>query len=72
MKKRNFKISNKIIWSSSILVGILMSIPKIAEHHFNLYETIVNFILTTLFSLFVWYLLEGDESWIATGRGNPQ
>lgn len=55
MKKRAFKISNKIIWWSSILVGILMSIPKIAERHFNLYETIVNFVLTTLFSLFVWY-----------------
>ena len=55
MKKQTFKISNKIIWWSSILVGILMSIPKIAERHFNLYETIVNFILTTLFSLFVWY-----------------
>ena len=32
-----------------------MSIPKIAERHFNLYETIVNFVLTTVFSLFVWY-----------------
>lgn len=55
MKKQTFKISNKIIWSSSILVSILMSIPKIAERHFNLYETVVNFVLTTLFSLFVWY-----------------
>jgi two-component system, LytTR family, sensor kinase len=55
MKKQTFKISNKIIWSSSILVGILMSIPKIAERHFNMYETIANFVLTTFFALFVWY-----------------
>jgi len=55
MKKKTFRISNKIIWSSSILVGILMSVPKIAERHFNIYETIVNSVLTTLFALFVWY-----------------
>lgn len=55
MKKQPFKISNKIIWSSSVLVGILMSIPKIAERHFNLYETIANMVLTTLFALFIWY-----------------
>jgi two-component system, LytTR family, sensor kinase len=55
MKKQTFKISNKIIWSSSILVGVLMSIPKIAERQFNIYETIASFVLTTLFALFVWY-----------------
>ncbi len=55
MKKQTFNISGKIIWISSILVGILLSIPKIAERHFSLYETIANFVLTTLFALFVWY-----------------
>ncbi len=55
MKKQTFKISGNIIWASSILVGILLSIPKIAERHFNLYETVANFVLTTLFALFVWY-----------------
>jgi two-component system LytT family sensor kinase len=55
MKKGTFKISNKVIWLSSLLLGVLMSVPKIAERHFNITETIVNSGLTFLFSLFVWY-----------------
>ena len=55
MKKETFKISNKVIWLSSLLLAVLMSVPKFAEPHFNLPETIVNFVLTLLFSLFVWY-----------------
>jgi two-component system, LytTR family, sensor kinase len=55
MKKKTFKISNKVIWLSSLLLGVLMAVPKIAEHHFNLYETIANSTITFLFALFVWY-----------------
>ena len=55
MKKKRFKISNKIIWLSSFFLGVLTSVPKIAEQHFNAYEAIVNSSITFLFSLFVWY-----------------
>lgn len=55
MKKETFKISNRIIWLSSLLLGVLMAVPKIAEPHFNIYETIANSAITFLFSLFVWY-----------------
>lgn len=55
MSKKTFKLSNKIIWLSSLFLGILSSVPKIAEHHFNPYEALVNSIITFLFSLFIWY-----------------
>jgi two-component system LytT family sensor kinase len=55
MKTAAFKISHKIIWLSSLLLGLLMAVPKIAEQHFNIYETITNSAITFLFSLFVWY-----------------
>jgi two-component system LytT family sensor kinase len=55
MNKTRFRISHKIIWLSSFLLGVLMAVPKIAEHHFNIYETIANSAITFLFSLFVWY-----------------
>ena len=55
MKQKTFRVSNKIIWFSSALLGILMAVPKIAERHFNIYETIANSVITFLFTLFVWY-----------------
>jgi sensor histidine kinase YesM len=55
MKKKTFKVSGKLIWLSSLFLGILASVPKIAEHHFNPYEALVNSSITFLFSLFVWY-----------------
>jgi two-component system, LytTR family, sensor kinase len=55
MSTKNFTISHKIIWLSSLALGLLMAIPKIAERHFNLYETVVNCTVTALFALFVWY-----------------
>jgi two-component system LytT family sensor kinase len=55
MKQKTFRISNKIIWFSSALLGVLMAVPKIAERHFNIYETIANSVITFLFTLFVWY-----------------
>jgi two-component system, LytTR family, sensor kinase len=53
--KRTFKVSPVIIWLSSIFLGILASLPKIAEHHFNVKEAAVNSAITTIFALFVWY-----------------
>ncbi|HEY9048471.1 MAG TPA: histidine kinase [Ohtaekwangia sp.] len=55
MLQKTFKLSNKIIWLSSLFLGILSSVPKIAEHHFNPYEALVNSLITFLFSLFIWY-----------------
>lgn len=55
MRTKNFTISNKVIWLSSLVLGLLMAIPKFAERHFNLYETVVNCSVTALFALFVWY-----------------
>lgn len=55
MQNKRFKISNKVIWLSSIFLGVLMAVPKIAERHFNIYETIANSAITFLFALFVWY-----------------
>ncbi|WP_090106098.1 sensor histidine kinase [Chitinophaga sp. CF118] len=53
--KRTFKISNKIIWLSSFFLGVLTSVPKIAEHHFVLYEAAVDTSVTFLFSVLIWY-----------------
>lgn len=55
MTKKTFKVSNKIIWLSSLLLGVLTSVPKIAEHPFYPFEALVNSSITFIFSLFVWY-----------------
>jgi sensor histidine kinase YesM len=55
MNKKTFKISNKTIWISSAILGILASVPKIAEHHFNVYEAVINSLVTFLFAVFIWY-----------------
>lgn len=53
--KKAFKVSTKIIWISSLLLGILTSVPKIVEHHFHPYEAFVNALITFLFAIFIWY-----------------
>lgn len=55
MNKKTFKVSNKIIWLSSFFLGVLTSVPKIAERHFNPFEAVVNAVITFLFALFIWY-----------------
>lgn len=55
MKKTNFSISPGIIWISSIFLGLLSSVPQIAERHFNITEAVVNSGITFLFALFMWY-----------------
>src|SRR4051812_7862731 len=55
MNKGKFRIPNKVIWASSAFLGILASVPKIAEHHFNAYEAIINSLVTFLFAVFIWY-----------------
>lgn len=55
MKKAHFKVSPGIIWISSLALGLLSSLPKIAEHPFNASEAFWNSAITFLFALFAWY-----------------
>jgi two-component system, LytTR family, sensor kinase len=55
MNKKTFKVSPWIIWCSSVFLGILASLPKMAERPFNAMEALVNSGITFLFSIFVWY-----------------
>lgn len=55
MRTPAFKVSHTVIWGSSLMLGLLMAVPKIAEHHFNLQELIANSVITFVFSIFVWY-----------------
>ncbi|PUZ26165.1 histidine kinase [Chitinophaga parva] len=55
MQQTRFKISHATIWVSSIFLGLLSSVPQIAEQHFNLAEAAVNAGLTSTFSLLMWY-----------------
>lgn len=55
MRKKTFNISARIIWLSSFFLGVLVSVPKIAEHRFNLYEALVDSTVTFLFALLTWY-----------------
>ncbi|ARS42898.1 histidine kinase [Sphingobacteriaceae bacterium GW460-11-11-14-LB5] len=56
MTKSPLKISPVIIWVSSIFLGLLSSVPQIAEHHFNAAEAAVNAGITSVFALLMWYL----------------
>ncbi|MDM8173275.1 MAG: histidine kinase [Pseudosphingobacterium sp.] len=52
---RTFKISHKLIWFSSLFLGMLTAVPKIAEHQFRPYEALVDSSVTFLFALIIWY-----------------
>ncbi|TCD14643.1 histidine kinase [Pedobacter psychrodurus] len=56
MTKSPLKISPTIIWVSSIFLGLLSSVPQIAERHFNAAEAAVNAGITAIFALLMWYL----------------
>jgi two-component system LytT family sensor kinase len=55
MSKNNLKISQATIWISSVFLGLLSSVPQIAEHHFHVAEAAVNAGLTATFALMMWY-----------------
>jgi len=55
MSKKIFKVSAVVIWLSSLSLGILTTVPKIAEKHFSKSEAIADALITSLFTLFVWY-----------------
>lgn len=56
MTRQPFKVSPWLIWSSSLVLGVLASVPKIAEQHANLNEALVNSLLTFLFAILIWYV----------------
>ena len=56
MKTSDLKISAAVIWISSIVLGVLSSVPQLAQHSFNMEEAVVNAILTSGFSVIMWYV----------------
>lgn len=63
MKTSELKISSGVIWISSIVLGILSSVPQLAQHSFNMTEAIVNAILTSAFAIIMWYVNLFVFSW---------
>jgi len=50
-----FSVSPKIIWFTSLFMGILASVPKILQLHVTAVELVVDASIAFLFSLFIWY-----------------
>lgn len=55
MKSTTLRISPAIIWVSSILLGLLSSVPQLASRHYNPKEAAVNAAITAIFALLMWY-----------------
>lgn len=55
MKNFKLKISHATIWISSIILGLLSSVPQLASHQFNPMEAAVNAGLTGSFAVLMWY-----------------
>jgi sensor histidine kinase YesM len=55
MHSVKFKISQATIWTSSIFLGLLSSVPQLASPTFNFTEAAVNTALTSAFALVMWY-----------------
>ncbi len=55
MNSKTFKVSAVIIWLSSLSLGILVMVPKIAEQHFSGSAALADGLVTSLYTLFVWY-----------------
>lgn len=53
--KRTFRPSHAVIWSSSVFIGILASIPKILRLHISPGELLIDISIASTFSVFVWY-----------------
>ncbi len=54
-KRKVFNVPARIIWFSSLFMGVLASIPKILQLHIRLVELAVDASIAFLFSLSVWY-----------------
>lgn len=55
MKKAGIKISHTVIWTSSIILGLLSSVPQLASSQFNALEAVVNAGITAAFAVMMWY-----------------
>jgi len=55
MNNTKVRISPVMIWTSSLFLGVLSSVPQIAQQHFNAAEVFVNAGITSAFALFIWY-----------------
>lgn len=53
--KKPFRVSARVIWISSLALGILSSIPKLFDKISGPKEIIINSSITFLFSLAIWY-----------------
>lgn len=69
MNPTKVRISPTIIWTSSIFLGVLSSVPQIAQRHFNAAEAIVNAAITATFALLIWYF---NISMMSTRPGRNQ
>lgn len=50
-----FRVSPRVIWLSSLVLGLLASVPKLFDHISGPKEILINSSITFLFSLFIWY-----------------
>lgn len=54
-RKPGFSISHATIWISSLVLGLLSSVPQLASHQFHAAEAIVNAVITASFAVIMWY-----------------
>jgi two-component system LytT family sensor kinase len=54
-EKVRFHVSWRMIWGSSLALGILASIPKFFQPGTRLDEMLLNSSITFIFSIFIWY-----------------
>lgn len=53
--KTRFRISHAAIWISSVVLGLLSSVPQLASHEFHAAEALVNAGITSAFAVMMWY-----------------
>jgi two-component system LytT family sensor kinase len=53
--KKVFKVSAGVIWLSSVMMGILASIPKILQLNITFTELVIDSSIAFIYSLSVWY-----------------
>jgi two-component system, LytTR family, sensor kinase len=52
-----FRVSPRIIWISSVFMGVLASLPKILRLKVSLMEVLIDCTIAFLYSLYVWYYI---------------
>ncbi|SFO21918.1 Histidine kinase [Chitinophaga sp. YR627] len=52
---RTFRVSNAVIWTSALFIGILASVPKILRIHITKWELLADISVATSFSILIWY-----------------